>query len=179
MNIFYLDEDPVKCAEYYNDAHVRKMIIELSQMLSTAHRVLDGEFYYRHGKNNRRIRAYQINDYRNNILYLATHENHPSCIWTRLSRSNYNYVYKLFCALCDEYSFRYGKIHATDTKLRKILNKLPDNIEDKGLTEVPLAMENEYKLDSPIEAYRNYYRKGKAHLAEWTKREIPCWFNKR
>jgi hypothetical protein len=42
MNIFYLDEDPKICAQYHCDKHVVKMIIEYAQLLSTAHRVLDG-----------------------------------------------------------------------------------------------------------------------------------------
>lgn len=44
MNIFYLDRDVSKCAEYHNDKHVVKMIIEYAQLLSTAHRVIDGEW---------------------------------------------------------------------------------------------------------------------------------------
>jgi hypothetical protein len=43
MNIFYLDHDVVKCAEMHVDKHVCKMVIEYAQLLSTAHRVLDGE----------------------------------------------------------------------------------------------------------------------------------------
>ena len=43
MNIFYLDEDVQKCAEYHVDRHVVKMILEYAQLLSTAHRVLDGD----------------------------------------------------------------------------------------------------------------------------------------
>jgi len=42
MNIFYLDNDPKVCAEMHNDKHCIKMILEYAQLLSTAHRVLDG-----------------------------------------------------------------------------------------------------------------------------------------
>lgn len=28
MNIFVLDEDPIKCAVYHNDKHVVKMLLE-------------------------------------------------------------------------------------------------------------------------------------------------------
>ena len=45
MNIFYLDDNVVKCAEMHNDKHVVKMILEYAQLLSTAHRVLDGREY--------------------------------------------------------------------------------------------------------------------------------------
>ena len=41
MNIFYLDADPVKCAQAHVDKHVVKMILEYAQLL--AHRVIDGQ----------------------------------------------------------------------------------------------------------------------------------------
>lgn len=43
MNIFILDKDPVISAQLQCDKHVVKMIVESAQMLSTAHRVLDGQ----------------------------------------------------------------------------------------------------------------------------------------
>ena len=42
MNIFVLDNDPVIAAQTQCDKHVVKMIVESAQMLSTAHRLLDG-----------------------------------------------------------------------------------------------------------------------------------------
>ena len=45
MNIFYLSEDQKNCAEMHNDKHCVKMIVEYAQLLSTAHRVLDEEYY--------------------------------------------------------------------------------------------------------------------------------------
>ena len=45
MNIFYLDRDTVVAALMMCDKHVVKMILESAQMLSTAHRVLDGDDY--------------------------------------------------------------------------------------------------------------------------------------
>ena len=42
MNIFYLDHDVYKCAEMHNNKHTVKMILEYAQLLSTAHRFLDG-----------------------------------------------------------------------------------------------------------------------------------------
>ena len=43
MNIFILDTDPIVAAQWQCDKHVVKMIVESAQMLSTAHRILDGE----------------------------------------------------------------------------------------------------------------------------------------
>ena len=45
MNIFYLDPDPIACAEQHCDAHASKMCVEYAQLLSTAHRVVDGDYY--------------------------------------------------------------------------------------------------------------------------------------
>ena len=42
MNIFYLSHDVDECARFHVDKHVVKMILESAQLLSTAHRVLDG-----------------------------------------------------------------------------------------------------------------------------------------
>jgi hypothetical protein len=36
-------------------------------------------------------------------------------------------------------------------------------------------MDEEYKMDDPIMAYRKYYNKGKAHLHDWKKRTTPEW----
>jgi len=43
MNIFMVDMDPIVAAQSLVDRHVVKMVLESSQLLSTAHRVLDGK----------------------------------------------------------------------------------------------------------------------------------------
>jgi hypothetical protein len=188
MNIFYLDYDPVKSAEYHLDKHVVKMIIEYAQLLSTAHRLLDGtqtiEKKYVNGSLPARYRSmkrWQLDDDRDSILYKATHANHPSAIWTRSHVINYNYLYKLFCAVCDEYTYRYGKVHMTDAKLRKILRKEPDNIYFDNKTKIWLgptpAMPDECKIKNDhLASYRKYYIDKKADMAKWTNREPPEWF---
>ena len=45
MNIFVLDTDPVEAAQLQCDKHVVKMVLESAQMLSTAHRLIDGTMY--------------------------------------------------------------------------------------------------------------------------------------
>lgn len=39
MNIFVLDQDPVKAAEYLCDRHIIKMLLESTQLLCTVHRL--------------------------------------------------------------------------------------------------------------------------------------------
>ena len=55
MNIFYLHEDPIQNAKWHVDKHVVKMVTEYAQLLSTAHRILDGTEYEGRTANNRRI----------------------------------------------------------------------------------------------------------------------------
>jgi hypothetical protein len=178
MNIFYLDHDVKRCAEMHNDKHVVKMILEYAQLLSTAHRVLDGTLSSRLSKTGRKQSWYGLPDQRESLLYNATHINHPSAKWCRDSNDNYQWLYRLFCALCDEYTFRYEKIHLTDKKLRHVLNVSPKNISN-DLFEGPWrAMPDDVKIgDDSLASYRNYYIKNKMHLASWKKRQVPEWFN--
>lgn len=178
MNIFFLSWNPKKCAEWHCDKHCVKMILEYAQLLSTAHRCLDGEEIIVLSKNNRRLKRYILNDHRENVLYKSTHKNHPCAIWVREFKENYIWLYKLFCSLCDEYTSRYNKIHATDIRLREVLKNTPINInKDSSLsciTTPPQAMPDEYKTDDTIEAYRIFYIYSKKRFATW--KYITPWF---
>jgi hypothetical protein len=177
MNIFYLDRDVSKCAEYHNDKHVVKMILEYAQLLSTAHRVIDGEQYLDKTANGRSIKRWRMEDNTlETVLYKATHINHPSAIWVRQSNNNYNWLVCLFQSLLAEYTYRYGKIHATD-RLVYFLRKPPKNIPVSYLTQPTPAMPDEYKVQGDsLQSYRNYYIGAKKTMAKWKNREIPCWW---
>ena len=43
MNIFFLHQNPKIAAQMHCDKHVVKMVLEYAQILSTAHRVIDGD----------------------------------------------------------------------------------------------------------------------------------------
>ena len=174
MNIFYLDSDPVKSAELHCDKHVVKMIIEYAQLMSTAHRVLDGEMYVDKTANNRRIKRWCLADkHMEEVVYKASHINHPSNIWIRSSDSHYQFVYDMFVALCNEYTHRYGKTHLTEEKLKDILQHLPNNIASADFVDPPQAMPDDVKTHDAIDAYQNYYRVYKKDFAKWTARETP------
>jgi hypothetical protein len=110
-------------------------------------------------------------------LYRSTHTNHPSAIWVRQSYENYEWLYKLFIAVLDEYTYRYGRTHAT-ARLVDALYKPPTNIpKGVGFTEPTPAMPDEYKVSgNSVRSYINYYLGAKQHLAAWKKRQIPEWF---
>lgn len=176
MNVFYLDRDPKISAQMHCDKHVVKMIIEYAQLMSTAHRVLDGELYYGLTANGRKIKRWRLNSNMEGVLYKASHVNHPSAIWARSSNNNYNWLYCLFCALCDEYTFRYGKTHATDALLREVLATPPMNIPVGYKTQPPQAMPDDVKVEGDsLSAYKNYYINYKSGFNKYTKREVPTW----
>ena len=60
MNIFYLHKDPKVCAEQHLDKHVVKMLIEYAQLMSTAHRMLDGIKYIAKSKTGRKVTRYRL-----------------------------------------------------------------------------------------------------------------------
>lgn len=176
MNIFYLDNNVKTCATYHNDKHVVKMILEYAQLLSTAHRMLDGDEYI-DASSGRRIKRWRLkNESMENILYKASHINHPSAIWVRQSNNNYNWLMCLLQDLLQEYTHRYGKIHATD-RLVYWLRKPPTNIPVGYFTQPTPAMPDEYKVPDSIQSYRNYYIGAKKTMAKWKKRPIPEWWS--
>jgi hypothetical protein len=77
------------------DRHVVKMILESAQLLSTAHRVLDGVAVIGGKLGGRKKTEWVLDDARQDVLYKATHMNHPSAIWARKSVENYNH-FKIF-----------------------------------------------------------------------------------
>ena len=160
MNIFYLSEKPDECAEMHNDKHCVKMILESAQMLSTAHRELDGN----------------VPD----ILYKSTHKNHPSTIWVRSSKQHYDWLFRLFRMLSAEYSIRYSdhnfKVHKTWDKLGKLLEQAPKNIKDNGWVDPPQCMPDYCKKPDTIDAYRNYYLTEKASISTWKYSNQPTWW---
>ena len=107
-------------------------------------------------------------------LYKAAHINHPSTKWVRENAIQYQYAYDMFVALCDEYTYRYGKVHLTDKKLRKLLNNLPNNITLGVYSEPPQCMPDDVKvLGDSINAYHKYYAVYKKDFAKWTSRPVP------
>lgn len=182
MNIFYLDKDPKVCAQMHNDKHCIKMILEYAQLLSTAHRVLDGVVTQGTSPSGRKRTTYRLADHREAMLYSATHINHPSAIWVRQSASNYRWLFELFCNLLDEYTYRYGKHHKCEGLIGH-LAMLPKNISTLyQFTEPTPAMPDDVKVSGDsIASYKNYYIKNKQHLASWSgkvnSRTIPEWFN--
>jgi hypothetical protein len=156
------------------------MILEYSQLLSTAHRVLDGKMRIELSSSGRKIKRWALsNVFLDKNLYKATHMNHPSAIWARESMGNYYWLQRLLFWLCQEYTHRYKKIHKVESSgLLDLLYEYPTNIPRVSITTCPLAMPDIYKIEgNVVESYRNFYNKSKSRFATWKVRSTPTWYN--
>lgn len=178
MNIFYLHNDPAIAAQMHVDKHCVKMILETAQLLSTAHRILDGTETIGVSKTGRKQKRWVLPDDRETKLYSATHINHPSAIWARHSRANYNWLVSLFEELLKEYTYRYGKYHKCESML-DTLKRGPGNISvTKPFTEPTPAMPDQYKVPGDsVTSYRNYYNGEKQRMFSWKNRNQPEWIS--
>lgn len=164
MNIFYLHHHPAICAMYHNDKHCVKMILETTQMLYTClWFCLDN--WQEHAPLNKS----------GNNGYKATHKNHPCNVWIRESKDNYDWLCELGISLCNEYTYRYHKIHACRKHLEWLKKQMPI-IPKVGITTIKLAMPDKYKYKDPIKSYRQYYISEKSYFSKWTNRDAPHWF---
>ena len=161
MNIFALDIDPVKAAEYHCDRHVVKMILEYSQLLSTAHYMLDGAPLAKA-----------------RVPLRPTHTHHPCAVWARHSDRNYQWLHQLLVAVHDQFQARYGHEHSYH-QLHHIgrLAVLPFNITMGSLTPFPQCMPEQYKGFDHVKAYRAYYMGDKHAFATWRDpAPVPYWW---
>ena len=124
MNIFAVNSDPRIAALELPDKLIPKMIVESAQMLSTAHRVLDGD---------------ATADTKG--LYQKAYENHPSSVWVREDAMNYWWLWMHALTLCEEYKWRFSvdgnlKSHKTVPVIHA-LQELPVIFQEKNKVGTP------------------------------------------
>lgn len=188
MNIFYLDVDPRKSAEYHCDAHLRKMVVEYAQLLCDQHWLSSDETDMKRAIDNK--------------FFKPTHTTHPCTKWVGLNAYAYAYVYIMWEELQHLYLMRYAKQHGTLrlaepllTLPRKLYNTMTGDIEDEkefptpDLSPPPMCFGKTYDYlkvgvdiadhDEVVSAYRNYYRAAKNAFASWGgDRKLPTWWLK-
>jgi len=131
MNIFRVNNDPRLAAFDLCSRHVVKMTLESCQLLSTALRVAGRD---------------------DQILYKATHINHPSSKWTRATRSNFLWLCEHLDGLLSEYTNRFGKMHKCQPKaqaFRALSVHIPAGIE----TPMLLAMPPQFHTSDSVRSY--------------------------
>jgi hypothetical protein len=164
MNIFFLSLNPKEAARLHCNKHVVKMILESTQLLYSAHWMLNPE--------NVPPNAYKL-----------AHKNHPCAIWVRMSITNYLWLASLAWWLCKEYQYRYGehKVHKSEEHIVWLINNPPQFIPQGDFTEPALAMPDEYKQFDVVESYKTYYIESKFKkrgIVQYTIREWPLFLIK-
>lgn len=172
MNRFVTNLDPVIAAQDQCDKHLRKMIIEEAQMLSTALHLTHPHMV--------------VSD-----LYREVHQSHPCTLWVCESASNWLWAWKHFNGLCDEYVYRFDKTHGTANKLRGVFNDIKnrtdfmtswDNVKYTTHPQCFGAWPHKTQEIWPVNAYRAYIRDYKPTVMKemkWTRRQPPAWFERR
>ena len=169
MNLFLLHINPAICAKWHCDKHVIKMLLELVQMLYTAHHLCDSDLP---GDAYRKI----------------SNHNHPMCIWVRTNKLNYQFTCDLALCLAQEYTIRYNKVHSCEKHamwLNENIPKFKEVIHKKEtilcysplmgeLSPIPLSMPDQFKGTDPFKSYQAYYKTKK--FAKWKNTKSPIWF---
>ena len=155
MNIFYVDENPIRAARDLCDQHVTKMILESCQLLAAAHHLTDGDVP--------------------EVFPSLTHRYHPCSRWTRSSIEHYRWLFCHAAALCEEFSLRFGHDHSWKQIVSWLVEHEPE-LPNAGFSEPPQVMPDEFKVDGDaVMAYRGYYRGVKLEFAKWRHGKAPDW----
>ncbi len=170
MQIFFLSFDPQEAAQSLCDKHCFKMVTETAQILSTVWKISNPVLYEQF--------------YINGWLYKPFHNaKHPSIRWVAQSCENYWFTVWLLIELCQEYNFRYGKVHYCTKFIQHFVWDMPGpSLPDIGF--IPMtpefqAIPIELKNDNAVEAYKTYYLREKMRFAVWKKgRAAPDWTTK-
>jgi len=172
MNIFVVDDDPAVAARMLCDKHVGKMSVEGVQQLVSA------------------LRRHNVDE---STLPLSSkgaphrggYRNHPCTVWAGDSRSNFVWLLEHSKVLCAEFSFRFGKQHASKLQL-DIITDLVSVIPSGEQTKFALAVGPAFQAsvgashafaDVAVPVYRKFYMQDKARFATWDRgRTAPYWW---
>jgi hypothetical protein len=165
MNIFLLDYNARTAAQYHNDVHLRKMILETFQIIHTARYNLGLSCIHK--------------------WIQKEHSHHPLVLWAQ-DKDNSSYLFQLVSQLISEFQLRFDKQHASLTDLFHTVEILDKQLSTSKFPEkFVLCMPDKYKtFDSPVLCYRNYYIHEKRAdktgrpMDVWTKRGPPYWWLK-
>lgn len=159
MNIFVLDQDQRKAVACLHDKHVVCMTKETAQILSTVRQ--------------------QLGDLLPGLPN-KTHSKHPCVIWAGSSKENYLWLVFYFKCICEEYTYRYFKLHSYHDLLLRFSDTRGFIFPENGLSDFALAMPDQYKVEDAVQSYRNYYLGEKIQGKVWTNRtlsELPEWLS--
>ena len=148
MNIFVTDPSPTVSAQCLPDKHIVKMPLETCQMLAI---VCSDKWGHGYGE----LHKKDGTPYKTEK---GAFRNHPCTVWANESIINAWWLVAHGMALCEEYTYRYGKVHSCEKTILEAGGMIPFTMErPKSFTR---AMPNEFKnpLMSTFTAYKEYIR---------------------
>ena len=113
--------------------------------------------------------------YEGDDIYKGAYHNHPSTKWVRKNNFNFNWGVAHGLALCDMYTRRTGKVHASQKILERcaqLHHLIPDDgtntlvllaedlaikSTDTGLASYHMFLDSDQSLDEAIMAYQRFY----------------------
>ena len=146
MNIFAIYDDPVLSACDLPDKHIVKMPLECCQMLA----VVFSPWYHDIGVVfNKDGQPYRTEK--------GAFRNHPCTKWVAESDNNIQWLLQHGLALCEEYKYRYGKVHTCFRSLTLAGLMFTAGCPEKH-TPFARAMPDERKYDESISTFEAYQR---------------------
>jgi len=150
VNVFIVDACPIKSAQMLPDKHVVKMSLESCQMIL----VIYSRWYYNLGS----IPKANGSSYKTET---GVYRNHPSTVWSGANYENLAWLITHGIALCEEYFYRYGKVHGCSYTLKSaqdiFIEKTGYDLEIyKNVTSFVRVMPDEFKDDSSIDVFEVY-----------------------
>ena len=172
MNIFFLSWNFDECSRLYCDQHVVKILLEIVQMLYTAHWRVSGSLDTAPFTKDGRTRGYK-----------PAHGKHPMTMWVGNCKENYMWTAKFGMALACEHNRRFNTIHSCCPHILWLFNNLPTQFDNtpsvtaryategfpKNLSPPPMCMPAEYHDNNVVKAYQKYYIGDKLRFARWKK----------
>lgn len=189
MNIFFTSPFLSECARALDDKRLNKMIVESSQMISTAIRLehgTTGNLFTRSlkCKNNYPYclpEEWTGSYYRQGEIDLVTHPNHPCTIWTRENNHQFNYHILLLNCMLQEYKHRFHKFHGCGNKVDTFVSYLQGECHVNEMIHPATYIPNcsGYEPDPDVfTAYRKSMLdkwENDSRTPTWTNREPPEW----
>jgi hypothetical protein len=152
MNIFIVDICPIKSAQMLPDKHVVKMSLEACQMIS----IIYSSWYFNWG-------TIPKADGTSYATKKGVFKNHPCTQWAATSHENLAWLIVHGQALCNEYTYRYGKVHGCAAALEQaaLIFHHKTGLEliiYKNVKKFVRAMADEFKNDQSIDTIIAYQR---------------------
>lgn len=133
MNIFVLDQDPVKAANLL-DKHAIKMPLESQQLLSTV--AISKGF---------------------TAPYKPTHTHHPCNLWLAKDAANWAWLCEHGIAICHQYTIAYHKVHKCQAMIEEMQQRTLEIWGEVKCssehTPFVLCMPVQYKVECAVESY--------------------------